>query len=211
MTRAEEARLQIENPNAIEHADVPAEGVIVFIACLIGSIIVILLIVWGLFAAFRSMRTEAQPFPTPKASMAPPEPRIQYAPRMDLQTLRAQEDAILHTYGWVDRSSGTVRIPIDRAMDIIAQRGLPARSGTGPVPTVPSTGPESGGPQTGRPVPRGAPPRMPQPHAFVAHASACCGELQFAVRRAEARGSTLNRAPRSLMTDPGDRTSGAEK
>ncbi len=279
MTRAEEAKLHIEDPNAIEHADAPAKGVIVFIACLIGSILLILLIVWGLFAAFRSMRTEALPFPTPKASMVPPEPRIQYAPRLDLQTLRAQEDAILHTYGWVDRSGGVVRLPIDRAMDLIAQRGLPARTGTGPVPTVPSTGPESGGPQTGQPVPRGkpaqpaaatessvplrgpAPPmgapgpaaaprpgpgqspgrnapgvqprgpasRMPQgggsrstgpsqsrlrhvPTPFtVAHAAACRGELQFAVRRAEARRCTLERAPCWRFGAPQSfMTSGAE-
>lgn len=41
--------------------------------------------------------------------------------------LRATEDAILTTYGWVDREKGVVRIPIDRAIDLLAQRGLPTR------------------------------------------------------------------------------------
>ena len=42
--------------------------------------------------------------------------------------LYAAQNAKLNSYGWVDRSNGIVRIPIDRAMDLIAQRGLPART-----------------------------------------------------------------------------------
>lgn len=38
------------------------------------------------------------------------------------------QNAKLNGYGWVDRSSGIVHIPIDRAMDLIVQRGLPART-----------------------------------------------------------------------------------
>ena len=34
----------------------------------------------------------------------------------------------LNSYGWVDRSNGVVHIPIDRAMDLIIERGLPART-----------------------------------------------------------------------------------
>jgi len=44
-----------------------------------------------------------------------------------LKQLRATEDAILTTYGWVDREKGIVRIPIDRAIDLLATRGLPTR------------------------------------------------------------------------------------
>ena len=57
----------------------------------------------------------------------PPEPRLQIHPREDLQDLRASEDAILNSYGWVDKNAGIVRIPIDEAMKLILQRGLPAR------------------------------------------------------------------------------------
>jgi hypothetical protein len=56
-----------------------------------------------------------------------PEPRLQVAPQADLAALRAREDVALKTYGWVDRNAGVVRIPIERAMDLIAQRGLPVR------------------------------------------------------------------------------------
>ena len=57
----------------------------------------------------------------------PPEPRLQTNPRQDLRDLRASEDAVLHSYGWVDKDRGIVRIPIDEAMKLTLQRGLPAR------------------------------------------------------------------------------------
>jgi hypothetical protein len=57
----------------------------------------------------------------------PPEPRLQETPALDLARFRAREEERLSTYGWVDRPSGVVHIPIERAMDIVAREGLPAR------------------------------------------------------------------------------------
>jgi hypothetical protein len=57
-------------------------------------------------------------------------PRLQISPSDDLRTLREREDTDLNTYGWVDRSRGVVRIPINRAMDLLLERGLPVRSET---------------------------------------------------------------------------------
>jgi hypothetical protein len=54
-----------------------------------------------------------------------PSPRLQLTPRHDLATMRQREESLLHGYGWVDRNKGTVRIPIDRAMELLVQRGLP--------------------------------------------------------------------------------------
>jgi hypothetical protein len=45
-----------------------------------------------------------------------------------MAALRAWEDEQLHGYAWVDKGSGAVRIPIERAIEIVAERGLPARS-----------------------------------------------------------------------------------
>jgi len=55
----------------------------------------------------------------------PPEPRLQSNPLDDLARLHAEEDAVLHSYGWVDRPAGVVRIPVERAMELLAQSGLP--------------------------------------------------------------------------------------
>jgi len=61
----------------------------------------------------------------------PPAPRLQvYAVRhwKDFQTAEHER---LSTYGWMDRSAGVVHVPIERAMDLIAVRGL------GPLPAAP--------------------------------------------------------------------------
>jgi hypothetical protein len=57
----------------------------------------------------------------------PPEPRLQALPAAELRAYRAREEERLSTYGWVDRQAGLVRLPIERAMEIIAREGLPAR------------------------------------------------------------------------------------
>ena len=63
----------------------------------------------------------------------PPEPVQQGSaaheatPADDLATMRVREDRILNNYGWVDQSKGVVRVPIDRAMRMVAEQGLPAR------------------------------------------------------------------------------------
>jgi hypothetical protein len=55
----------------------------------------------------------------------PPEPRLQADPPADLAAFRAYEDSLLDGYGWVDRTKGTVRVPIDSAMAMVARKGLP--------------------------------------------------------------------------------------
>ncbi len=58
----------------------------------------------------------------------PPGPRLQIAPAKDLDDVRAAEDSVLYNYGWVVRDAGVVRIPIERAIELVVQRGLPVRS-----------------------------------------------------------------------------------
>ena len=55
-----------------------------------------------------------------------PTPRLQTDDgNQDVADLHAREDLLLDNYSWVDQSKGTVRIPIEQAMQLIAQRGLP--------------------------------------------------------------------------------------
>jgi hypothetical protein len=57
-----------------------------------------------------------------------PEPQLETQERTELNSDRLREEDTLSTYGYVDENAGTVRIPIDRAMDLLAQRGLPTRT-----------------------------------------------------------------------------------
>lgn len=59
----------------------------------------------------------ARQFPTPQVQIDNGD--------QDLANLHEREDLLLDHYSWVDQSKGTVRIPIERAMELIAQRGLP--------------------------------------------------------------------------------------
>jgi hypothetical protein len=60
-------------------------------------------------------------------SQIPPAPRIEEHPAIEIQQLRAQEEQMLSTYGWVDKNKGVVRIPLDRAMELQLERGFPTR------------------------------------------------------------------------------------
>jgi len=54
-----------------------------------------------------------------------PAPRLQTSSSDDMAEMRVHEEGLLKSYGWINRDTGTVRIPIERAMDLITQRGLP--------------------------------------------------------------------------------------
>ena len=89
---------------------------------------VLMHLLFNLLAVMQSKETAA---PSPLAGAyglkEPPEPRLQTSPIHDLQELRARDAAALHEYAWGDREAGVVRIPIDRAIAVLAERGLPAR------------------------------------------------------------------------------------
>ena len=58
----------------------------------------------------------------------PPPPRIQANPAVDMQSYSQSQQNLLNTYGWVDRQNGIVRLPVDRAMELLLERGLPTRA-----------------------------------------------------------------------------------
>ena len=100
-------------------------------------------IVLHYFVGHQGLGPPASPFENVRT--LPPEPRLQVAAPKDLEQYKAAQDQILNNYGWVDQKAGVVRIPIDRAMDILLQKGLPVRGATpakrGMVkPSVPNPG-----------------------------------------------------------------------
>ncbi len=45
------------------------------------------------------------------------------------RTLRAEQQEVLSSYGWIDEENGVVRIPVERAMSLLVERGLPVQPG----------------------------------------------------------------------------------
>ena len=78
--------------------------------------------------------------PEARIQQRPPGPNLQVDPRQQLLDLRAKEDAILTTYGWVDEASGLTRVPIDRAMDHLVETGLPTPAPESVTDEVAQTG-----------------------------------------------------------------------
>ncbi len=58
-----------------------------------------------------------------------PAPRLQTQPFKDVYLLKQGQNGQLRSYGWVDKDGEIVHIPIDRAMELLLQRGLPTRAG----------------------------------------------------------------------------------
>jgi hypothetical protein len=114
-----------------ETSDVNVRGILMFGLGLLVTGAAIHVVVWLLFVYFAGRETAGSaptyPLAADQQTRVPPEPRLQTTPREDLRILREQEDAVLNSYGWVDRSTGVVRIPIEEAMKLTVQRGLPAR------------------------------------------------------------------------------------
>jgi hypothetical protein len=93
-----------------------AVGFLIFVAACLG----------GLFLYYSDAigaRKPAKPEPFPA-------PQLQRTPLSDLENLKRQQQAQLDGYAWVDKDQGIVRIPIERAMQIVAATGGTAAFGS---------------------------------------------------------------------------------
>ena len=115
-----------------EDYDIQPGPVLIFgLALVVITTLVLVLMSW-LFNAFSARQAARDLPPAPLAQTRPalpPEPRLQVVPSQELQQLHAAEEAVLQSYGWVDQAAGVVRLPIERAMELLLERGLPVRPG----------------------------------------------------------------------------------
>lgn len=103
------------------------------LAVLILVAVVAMRSLFGFYLA-REMRESpaANPLAVAEGERLPPEPRLQPQPVEQLRVLRAREDTVLQTYGWIDRDQGIVRVPIERAMELIVERGVAVAEAAAP-------------------------------------------------------------------------------
>lgn len=80
------------------------------------------------FFTQRAQSFDRVPSPVKVENELPEGPRLQVVPGLDLREIRAAEDDRLNGYGWVDEGGRVVHIPIEKAIDVVIERGLPARS-----------------------------------------------------------------------------------
>ena len=116
-----------------ESDGVDYRGIVVFVIILVITTVVCELIVVGMYKFFdaqsRTNGVARAPLSAPALTL-PPAPNLLLDEPANLAKFRAREANELQTYGWLDKSAGSVRLPIDRAKDLLIERGLPSRGTT---------------------------------------------------------------------------------
>jgi hypothetical protein len=115
-----------------EHTDIDTSVGYKFAVWLSVAMVISVAIVYGTFRFFENQEVAAGVAATKYPLAAgrtkePPLPNLQTQPFKDIYTLRQDEAKKLGSYGVVDKEGGIVRIPIDRAMELMLQRGFPSR------------------------------------------------------------------------------------
>lgn len=119
------------NPRGHEGNDISTRGIVGFALGLIGLGVIVhvaLGFVMGRFAAQES-RVRASVSPLMATPIAFNGPHLQGSPGRDRIEAHQEQLRRLNGYGWVDRKAGIAHIPIDRAIDVLAERGLPEIKG----------------------------------------------------------------------------------
>ena len=118
-----------------ETSDAHFKSVLITGIGFLGVMVLGLLLSWGVYALFNRYTaapgTHAETLTNPDLSKRPPGPNIQADPHAALLALRRAEDSVLTSYAWVSKDSGIVRVPIQRAMELLVKKGLPHREAKG--------------------------------------------------------------------------------
>lgn len=101
----------------------------------VGVLLLAMVVIYTMQPLMVARQEAESPPPNPLSAeygrIDPPAPRLQIDPALDIHDQRKAEEQVLTTYGWVDRQAGVVRIPIERAMSLLAERGASPAKGQG--------------------------------------------------------------------------------
>ncbi len=131
-----------------EREDLGPKPILIFLLSLTIGCVLVALVLKGLYSYLDTYENRRQPVQNPLVRQTTadtrtiekgdirkfPQPRLETDETTEINNFRMQEAQTLNSYGWVDQQAGVARIPIDRAMALVAQRGLPTRPQAGEVP-----------------------------------------------------------------------------
>jgi len=139
-----EIQKNAHNREGFETQDLSSAGVLYFMAGLAVVVVLIYFIVAGMYRFLDRYDKNHQEPMNPmavKAGVDPrtmkfdeiqkqvdktfPQPVLEHSEQRQFGEFLEKQDKILDSYDWVDPKNGVVRIPIERAMELLAQRGLP--------------------------------------------------------------------------------------
>lgn len=128
-----ESHLTTDHQKRYEDSSVSVKELFAFAMGIVALVLVGVVVSAFTFRFFENhtpMGPSASPFDDSRE--LPPGLRLQTAAPVDLQYYRNAQNKTLTEYGWVDPKAGVVRIPVERAMQILLQKGYPVR-GSSPV------------------------------------------------------------------------------
>lgn len=131
-----------------ERQDMSPVRVYLFLGGLAIAGLLVYVVLWGFYHGMDAYERRHQPPQNPLAQPANadtrnvpadevmkfPQPRLERNERLEINQFRLKEEQVLNSYGWVDQKAGVVRIPVERAMELVAQRGLSTTPRAGTVP-----------------------------------------------------------------------------
>ncbi len=131
---------QLTNHEGFEREDLSSRSVMYFMAGLAIFAAIIYGIVFGMYHFLdtyeKAHQAAISPLLTPQADTRTmteentksfPQPRLEENERNQLRDVIQDQDRKIETCDWVDKDRGIVKIPIERAMDLLVERGLPVR------------------------------------------------------------------------------------
>lgn len=129
---------QQPSPDAgFEQTDASVPAILRFGVILVALLVFSTVVAWWSFKVLKARAERNDPKVSALAaadSPEPPEPRLLQHEHEDLLSVREQEQEVLNSYGWVDKEKGVVRIPIARALELVAEAGLPTRPAASKAP-----------------------------------------------------------------------------
>lgn len=122
-----------------ETRDVYAPGVVGFLAGLGIVIVLAALACWGFFGfdLTHFLEPAASPSPFAVTRQLPLGPQLQVDPRRDWLKFQEEQQKSLETLAWQNRSAGTVRVPIEEAMQLLVKKGVPVQEPPAAPPAEP--------------------------------------------------------------------------
>jgi hypothetical protein len=124
----------LETPagSTYEHTDASVGVIVKFLFWLAISAVVIHIGLGLIYAILidRALETGEQRYPlaATQGERLPPTPRLQQFPRNEFYDFRRGEQEFLEGYGWMNKEAGIVHIPIEEAMRLTVERGMPSRT-----------------------------------------------------------------------------------
>jgi hypothetical protein len=126
----EKSNVPVDASAGYEKRDVNIKGLFQFafwLAAVLAVTLVGMRFTFSFYKKAMPLGPTASPMVKMTDRMLPPSPRLQVTPHQELQDYCVAQQQDVNTYAWVNQPSGVVRIPVDRAIELILARGLPAR------------------------------------------------------------------------------------